>query len=645
MILNDTTNTIERRGVGRETSFTVLNSAKAFDILSGRIYSDKIGAVIREISTNAADAHVESGCDQPFQVHLPTRLEPWFSVRDFGFGMSDEDCMGLYTTFFQSTKTHRNDLNGCFGLGSKSFFSYTDSATVTSVYGGMKRCYTAFRDEENVPHFCLLSEEESDEPSGLNVVVGVDSVDIYSFQDKAVSIYRRFSQKPITNISSINDSINTPHEYAVDTPTFKILNSAISKLAISGNVAYTIPNEVIPPEFASINFELHFDIGDISFLPGREALELNTKTRQSISAAFSVMSTYLRDKLSDDIEQCKTLFDARIKWSELKSGGLRAFIRDKTEWKGETLFDSNNFQTGNCIVNIPDALEVQKFFTRRYKKSVKRGRTHHVDFTEDVKVFIMAVGGISRITQAIKNGSLSSCYLVYNKNVAELAKILGCDPGVFISTNTLPCRSVIRGYSGPTFQTHELQNGAWIGSSHKIVDGGVYVEYHDGGATGYPHIETVGRTLSSLGLKLPPVFGIKRAGFDTKRFRDNKNKWISLNTWLHDSLSKINSTYSIPSGIDQSLFELLADVSKVSKSKSIKEIVGLYKSELGKRGIASKVRYLFNKANVQIKNDTTLNDLMDTIMSKCPMLSFIGLDYSDTDLLVISQYIKTQLGE
>ena len=69
-------------------AFQIQNSPIAFAILSSRLYQDKILACIRELSCNAFDAHVDAGkADQPFEVHLPTSFEPWFSVKDFGTGL------------------------------------------------------------------------------------------------------------------------------------------------------------------------------------------------------------------------------------------------------------------------------------------------------------------------------------------------------------------------------------------------------------------------------------------------------------------------------------------------------------------------------------------------------------------------------
>jgi len=100
MKLNTEQNDIVKIGNFGETGvFNIQASAKAFKILSDGLYTDKIQACIRELSCNAYDSHVAAGkADVPFKVHMPTILEPFFSVQDFGLGLSHDDIMHLYTT-------------------------------------------------------------------------------------------------------------------------------------------------------------------------------------------------------------------------------------------------------------------------------------------------------------------------------------------------------------------------------------------------------------------------------------------------------------------------------------------------------------------------------------------------------------------
>ena len=58
-------NVLSTGGLGVTQSFQIRTNAHAFKMLSSGLYSDKIGAVLREIGCNAHDAHI--GCCGPTQ--------------------------------------------------------------------------------------------------------------------------------------------------------------------------------------------------------------------------------------------------------------------------------------------------------------------------------------------------------------------------------------------------------------------------------------------------------------------------------------------------------------------------------------------------------------------------------------------------
>ena len=85
MKLQGKVNVIERSSDFEQSNYTIEATAKAFSILSDQLYSNKVRAVVRELSTNAYDSHVDAGNgDKQFEVHLPSNMEPTFSVRDYG---------------------------------------------------------------------------------------------------------------------------------------------------------------------------------------------------------------------------------------------------------------------------------------------------------------------------------------------------------------------------------------------------------------------------------------------------------------------------------------------------------------------------------------------------------------------------------
>ena len=170
MILNNAPqNEAVLSNVGEIGEFRIRNSAKAFNILSSGLYANKIRAIIRELSCNAIDSHTAAGkLDTQFEVHIPNALEPHFSIRDFGTGLTHEQVTNIYATYFESTKTDSNAFIGALGLGSKSPFSYTDNFTVTAIKDGKKGIYSAFINGEGVPSIALMMSEDTDEHAGVS---------------------------------------------------------------------------------------------------------------------------------------------------------------------------------------------------------------------------------------------------------------------------------------------------------------------------------------------------------------------------------------------------------------------------------------------------------------------------------------------
>jgi hypothetical protein len=245
MKLDVAVNEVVLSNVGTTGEFRIRNSAKAFKILSDGLYSNKIRAIIRELSCNAVDSHVGAGkADIPFEVHLPTVLEPWFSVRDFGLGLDGDQVVNIYTTYFESTKTDSNAFIGALGLGSKSPFSYTENFTVTAIKNGVQRIYSAFINEVGVPSIAEMSEELTDEGNGVEVKFSVtDKYDYQSFRNEAHAVFKWFEHKPtITGVAEFEHRSPQYKEKNVVPGVHVGTDDHSSSTAIMGNIAYPLNN-------------------------------------------------------------------------------------------------------------------------------------------------------------------------------------------------------------------------------------------------------------------------------------------------------------------------------------------------------------------------------------------------------------------
>ena len=318
MILNNApVNEAIVSNVGEIGEFRIRNSAKAFNILSSGLYANKIRAIVRELSCNAVDSHVAAGKQStPFDVHLPNTLEPWFSIRDYGTGLTHEQVTSIYTTYFESTKTGSNDFIGALGLGSKSPFSYTDNFTVTAIKDGNRGIYSAFINEAGVPSIAQMMTEETDEPAGVEVKFSVnDRYDFDKFRQEARQVYTHFKLRPVVSGSTDFKFVDVEYETENIIPGVHSTRSGRNSVAVMGNIAYPIS---IPDADTSLGnlrnliscgLEMHFAIGELDFQASREGLSYIPQTVESIKRKLEAVNAALAVVIAKEADAIENLWE------------------------------------------------------------------------------------------------------------------------------------------------------------------------------------------------------------------------------------------------------------------------------------------------------------------------------------------------
>ncbi len=333
--------------------FRIRNSAKAFNILSSGLYANKIRAIIRELSCNAVDSHTAAGKqDTPFDVHLPNQLEPWFSIRDYGTGLSHEQVTNIYTTYFESTKTNSNDFIGALGLGSKSPFSYTDNFTVTAIKDGVKGVYSAFINEAGVPSIAKMGEEQTSEPAGVEVKFSVsDRWDFSKFQEEARYVYTYFALRPV--ISGVSDFRFRDVEYDakdIIPGVHSYIDGHRRAVAIMGNIAYPIdvPNtEQAMGELRLLlncGLEMHFAIGELDFQASREGLSYIPQTVDAIKRKLEAVNAQLAVHVAKEADAIPNLWDRAIFLTKKYHNGLwQAAVKKYVADTNLSTFDDSRY--------------------------------------------------------------------------------------------------------------------------------------------------------------------------------------------------------------------------------------------------------------------------------------------------------------
>jgi len=330
MLLQQIADPTQTSGLGRGGDFKIANSPKAFEILSSNLYQDKPLAVIREISCNAADAHKITGRPiSDIKVHLPTYGEPYFSVRDFGPGLSPDEIFDLYTTYFKSGKDHSNDFIGGFGLGSKAPFSIADQFSVTSWHGGQRSEYIMYKNS-GTPQVNAIRQTPDNSTTGLEVKVAVTG-NISDWISRATSFFAWWKDLPTFNVdySTRINSMLKPDNIAFGSKTildgyplwaiFKEISYTNSITAFMGLVPYKINLDAIvglpadAKEFLSNKkLVLAFRVGELNISPSREALSYDQQTCRTLLDRLKSIADEYAAKVKAALANQPNLYSARV---------------------------------------------------------------------------------------------------------------------------------------------------------------------------------------------------------------------------------------------------------------------------------------------------------------------------------------------
>jgi len=326
------TETVERQvvssGSKAQTSFAIseVDGVHLIRILRSTLYTDKALAVLREYSANAWDEHRDAGCpDRPIKVRLPTELDKTLRIRDFGRGLSWDEIREVYTMYGASTKRNSNQAVGSMGIGSKSAFCYSDTYTVTSYHGGKKSIYIAMLDESDMGRMELFYEEDSDEPTGIEISVPIQPYDLHVFRRTAKWFFYYMDPQPDINIELQKPEMEWKGKEGfwgrvVD----RWGHTSNDWVAVMGCVPYRIdlgqvlqddngPTKGGPPLSDSIQRFLknrsggfYFKIGEIRISANREEVEYTEATLKTIKNRIREMMDRMTKETMDRLRNVNT---------------------------------------------------------------------------------------------------------------------------------------------------------------------------------------------------------------------------------------------------------------------------------------------------------------------------------------------------
>lgn len=380
MIITDTIQDVEVSGAQTTNAFTIKASAKAFQILSSNLYSNPLGAMIRELSTNAYDAHVDAGKkDVPFIITVPNALAPNFKIRDYGTGLTEEQIYKIYTTFFESTKTNSNDVVGCLGLGSKSPFGVADQFTINSYVDGTKTVYSAFLDSARIPSIAKFIDLPTDEENGIEIEVSLRQDDARYFTNELKRQLKWFNLKPIIE-GDENFSWEELGEPTLSGTNWAVYRGQRDSVVVQGQIAYPISIRDMGNSFknaenhyflASIldgGFVFDVNIGDVNIAPSREALTYDDATTNKLIELAEKAGMEIFENIKEKIDQCSTFYDAVLLFNTLVDDMPRAVrnMINTLEYNGQKL-------SNKCINLKPaDCSSIHRWYLHYNGKKIDR---------------------------------------------------------------------------------------------------------------------------------------------------------------------------------------------------------------------------------------------------------------------------------
>jgi hypothetical protein len=278
------------------------------------LYSDPIQAVIREYATNALDAHIAAGNPDPILITLPTNARPEFVVQDFGIGLTIDDLRDVYSMYGRSLKRDSNDFVGQLGLGCKSGLTYADAFTITAIKDGVKCVAISTKDSRGVGTIQVKDTVGTNEPNGVRIAIPVKTRDISDFRYTATELFQFWEPGTVLVDGKAPEVPEWRKQgLALDDHTWVIPTDAglYSSYVIMGNVAYEVPDAQFGPSHQrqTRRFVAVLNMGDVDFVPSREAVHNTPWTTETLSDLHDFIGTHFSRVLNERLAQCPTRWD------------------------------------------------------------------------------------------------------------------------------------------------------------------------------------------------------------------------------------------------------------------------------------------------------------------------------------------------
>lgn len=298
-----------------------------FTIFTKSLYSNPIGSIVREITSNCFDSHKEANIDEPVKVVLSKENnQHYISFIDVGVGMSYERITTVYSEYFNSTKRDDENQIGGFGIGGKTPLAYnSESFYLITNFNGVRYIYLVYKGEES-PDIDLLSEEPTTEHNGTTIKIPVKGSDVSTFEHEINRQLYYFENVIFEGFSS-----NVKNDYTIYSGNHFLYRGMdySSRMHIClGRVAYPIDYSALglyEGDF-TVPVALKFNIGEINVTASRENLDYNDETKKIIKKKIELVKNELKTMI---LSQYSNISSLEEYYTTKKNFGLLTIDKEK----------------------------------------------------------------------------------------------------------------------------------------------------------------------------------------------------------------------------------------------------------------------------------------------------------------------------
>lgn len=273
------------------------------------LYSDRLYAFLRELSTNAADSHISARTNAPIRVTLPTSAKPFFAVEDFGLGMSIDDLDETYSAYGASTKREDDEVNGTLGLGSKAPLAYADTFNIRARKGGVQVLAVVTKDVDGVPVLKVLDTSATNEPNGVRIEVPVSNDwDQRRLAEKAAHLFSFWAKGTVLVDGEQPASIRDRENLVWLDDDVAVSLQHDESYIVQHNVPYPVDRYRLGLPYSVIAY---VPTGTVNFPPSREALEYTDRTDEVVTILKDYVTDAFGRVVRDKVAAAKTTYERR----------------------------------------------------------------------------------------------------------------------------------------------------------------------------------------------------------------------------------------------------------------------------------------------------------------------------------------------